>query len=150
GEKWSYGRFERYLTGLSERARDNARLARALLSRGRRAAAERFVIKSQAAGGGPETERGIRLLMLFQDRDADDAEVPLYAGEIAAPTPPPGSTAAEQARLRSDFEAVRVALRKRMWAHAIQALRKWPQRSIDAMGPDTRLLLGFLLYKTDL
>jgi hypothetical protein len=50
----------------------------------------------------------------------------------------------------ADYLNVERAVRGKAWAHALVAMRKWPEKYIDEGGNDLELLLGYLLYKTDL
>ena len=41
-------------------------------------------------------------------------------------------------------------MRAKAWAHALYALKDWPEKWIDEGGPDLNLLVGYLEYKADL
>ena len=49
-----------------------------------------------------------------------------------------------------DYLIVGRDVRGRAWAHALMAMRKWPEAYIDKGGRDLQLLVGFLMYKADL
>jgi hypothetical protein len=49
-----------------------------------------------------------------------------------------------------DYLKVERAVRARAWAHALMAMRAWPESYIDEGGRDLQLLLGYLMYKADL
>jgi hypothetical protein len=82
-----------------------------------------------------------------------DAEVPLLADETADLQPPqPLKTlsATDLQHHQSDYEKMHRAWSAGAWAHALQAIRNWPDQWVEEGGADFRLLVGFLLYKVDL
>jgi spermidine synthase len=157
--EWPYGRFDRHLQYGGDRANEELALARALLAHGKRGAAERFLAAAHQHGAtrGAPVER---LLESMRERNVDDREVPLSDGEnpkedsglsgLDPPRMPPHASADDQAKIGADYLQVEKAVRARAWAHALWALRKWPETWIDEGGPDLQLLLGYLLYKADL
>ncbi|MDW8284006.1 MAG: hypothetical protein RMK29_20065 [Myxococcales bacterium] len=167
GAQWPYGRFERYLAGhgspfippgqRGSRADSYGRLAYALLAHGKLAAAQRLLRRAQVLGGGPQAERVERLLRLLLPRKETDDGPPLTAeggpsgaGGLEPPRLPPGLGPQEEARIGADYALLLAEMAERRWAHALRALRTWPMAWIEAMGPDLRLLLGYLLYRADL
>jgi hypothetical protein len=150
--EWPYGRFDRYLVGLGEgdaRGATELRLARSLLAHGKRAAADRFLAAAHKHGAQPGSHVE-RLAQLLAEHDVDDRELPL-----ADPTDDPlGLSALDAPKLpasaAADYLNVERAVRGKAWAHALVAMRKWPESYIDDGGHDLELLLGYLLYKTDL
>ncbi len=152
GTEWPYGRFDRYLVGLGagdERWKTELRLARSLLAHGKRSAADRFLAAARRHGAPPGT-RVQRLTELLAERDTDDREIPL-ADAAGDPT---GLEALDPPRLPEkvlgDYLVVERAVRARAWAHALMAMRKWPERYIQEGGLDLQLLTGYLMYKADL
>ena len=150
--EWPYGRFDRYLVGLGagdERWKTELRLARSLLAHGKRSAADRFLAAARRHGAPPGT-RVQRLTELLAERDTDDREIPL-ADAAGDPT---GLEALDPPRLPEkvlgDYLVVERAVRARAWAHALMAMRKWPERYIQEGGLDLQLLTGYLMYKADL
>jgi spermidine synthase len=153
--EWPYGRFDRYLAGLGEgdaRWQTELRLARSLLAHGKRAAADRFLAAARR-DGAPAKTRVARLAELLAEKDTDDREIPLGAVEPGDPDPS-GLSALDPPRLPdkvlNDYLIVERAVRARAWAHALMAMRSWPERYIDEGGRDLQLLLGYLMYKADL
>jgi hypothetical protein len=157
---WPYGHFDRHLSlAPATRVSDELALARALLKHGRRAAAERFLARAKKYGApaGSPTEK---LITAFRVRDVEDREVPLTSAEGAdkdsgisgldPPQVPPGLPESESARIAKDWLHVERGVRARAWAHALMALKGWPERYIDEGGPDVELLVGYLEYKADL
>ena len=155
--EWPYGRFDRYLVGLGDgdaKAATELRLAHSLLAHGKRAAADRF-IKRARRHGAPEGSRTQHIAQLLGEHETDDREVPLSenpAGDddptgLAGLDPP---ILPSDPRAAQDYLVVQKAVRLRAWAHALMAMRKWPENWIDQGGKDLELLLGYLLYKADL
>jgi spermidine synthase len=149
--EWPYGRFDRYLVGLGEgdaRAQTELRLARSLLAHGKRAAAERF-LRAARRHGAPADAPVAELLRLLGEHQVDDREVPLAAGDDAT-----GLSALDPPKLPdgalADYLNVERAVRAKAWAHALVAMRRWPERYVDEGGNDLALLLGYLLYKAEL
>jgi spermidine synthase len=160
--EWPYGRFDRFLVGMGEgaaRGETELRLARSLLAHGKRSAAERFLRAARKHGAPPDSATE-RLVIALGERVLDDREVPLTFAEnpdadsgssgLEPPRVPKGVDEKEAARIGSDYLEVERGVRARAWAHALMALRKWPERYIDEGGPDLELLVGYLLYKADL
>jgi spermidine synthase len=150
--EWPYGRFDRYLVGLGEgdeKWKTELRLAHSLLAHGKRAAAERF-LRAAKRHGAPATSRVARLADLLGERQTDDREVPFAVAEddpiglsvLDPPKIPDGALA--------DYLNVERGIRARAWAHALVAMRKWPEKWIDEGGNDLELVLGYLLYKAEL
>lgn len=170
--EWPYGRFERYLSGHGEtrgtprRSDFYARLGRALLRHGKRDAANRLLTRSLGLGGGidggdsPASDRLARLLTLFDRRNIAEHEEPLsrdwdgddshFTAGLAELTLPKGLTAAELQKIRRDYDTAIRNLNQQRFLEALRALRDWPMGWVSEMGPDIRLILGYLLYKTDL
>jgi spermidine synthase len=169
GTDWPYGRFEQYLTGLGEgpeRAATEQRLARALLQHGKRAQAIRFADRAHAHGAAPG--RVDQLIALLSERPVSDDEVPLARvsepdtpgtpgtidplglDALDPPRVPPGTSPSEAARIAHDYLEVERSARAKAWAHALYAIRAWPEKYVDEGGLDLELLVGFLLYKADL
>jgi spermidine synthase len=162
--EWPYGRFDRDLKLPSAesgeaRWRAELRLAEALLRHGRRMRAEHFVARAKAHGApsGSDVER---LVSGFAARSSEDPEQPLtpspppddpigLAG-LEPPRLPAGASDADAAKIAKDYLAVERAVRAHAWAHALVALRGWPERWVDEAGPDLALLLGYVLLKADL
>ncbi len=155
--EWPYGRFDRYLVGLGDgdaKAATELRLAHSLLAHGKRAAADRF-IKRARRHGAPPGSRTEQIAQLLGEHDPDDREVPL--SETAPGDDDPTGLAGldppilpSDPRAAQDYLVVQKAVRLRAWAHALMAMRKWPENWIDQGGKDLELLLGYLLYKADL
>jgi spermidine synthase len=149
--EWPYGRFDRFVVGLGEGAarwHTELRLARSLLAHGKRSAAGRY-LRRASAHGAPADSRSALLAKLLAERDSEDPEVPLAEADgvsgLAALDPPRLPDAA-----LADYLEVERGVRARAWAHALVAMRAWPERYFDQGGPDLQLLLGYLLYKVDL
>jgi spermidine synthase len=154
--EWPYGRFDALLTGLQPAAETELRLARALLRHGKRGAAERFVARARR-DGAPADSPIEQLVRRMGERATDDREVPLSNGEDAASDsglsgldPPRVPSGGDAARIANDYLAVERGVRARAWAHALVALKNWPEKWIEEGGPDLQLLVGYLLYKADL
>lgn len=174
---WMYGRFERYLIGhglpfddapawLREESSDGRRadvyaaLGRALLMRGKRKAAARLLNRSLGIGGGTATDELARLLVMFGPRSATEHEEPLsqswdgsdehFADALGSPSLPIGLGSDEQAQILRQWETARRYLGQREYILALRELREWPMKWVTQMGPNVRLLLGYLLYKADL
>ena len=170
---WPYGRFERYLVNhgtpldltaaaaaaAEPRGEVYGRLGTALLSHGKRDAAGRLLVRALAVPHGAAAEHLRQLLMLFIRRDVAEHEEPLsrdwdgdddhFAAGLTL-TVPAGLGDADAARVRKEFATALRELEKRRWVHALRELREWPMSWIDQMGPDVRLVLGYLLYKLDM
>lgn len=176
---WPYGRFERYLTNhglpfdrapafwtappgqeFERRADTYARLGRAMLAHGKRDAASRLLIRALAVGGGPETETLASLLAMFSKRpeldheealsrdwDGDDSHFAAGLGPLVLPG---GLSEKDNQRIRREYGEALKNLNARRWILGLRALREWPMTWVTQMGPDIRLVLGYLLYKSDL
>jgi hypothetical protein len=154
--EWPYGNFDRYLVGLGDgpeqrdKWKTELRLARSLLAHGKRAAADRF-LGAAKRHGAPADTRAARLAELLGEKDTEDREIPL-AGAVA--DDPSGLSALDAPRLPDkalgDYLSVERAVRARAWAHALMAMKKWPETYIEEGGRDLQLLLGYLMYKADL
>lgn len=177
--EWPYGRFERYLTNhglpfdkapdfwsaspgqqFERRADTYARLGRAMLSHGKRDAASRMLIRALAVGGGEETETLASLLAMFSKRSEFEHEEALsrdfdgddnhFAAGLGPLVIPEDLSPADRERIRREYgEAIR-NLNARRWVLGLRALREWPMSWVNQLGPDIRLVLGYLLYKADL
>ena len=170
GNEWPYGRFERYIENhgpavgpeSTQRAAFYARLGRALLSHGKREAATRVLARSRALGGGDATAHLQDLLRLLEKHGPNSIEEPLHRGwdgdethfadGIGPLVLPPAAQLkpGDEARIRRDYDVAMRALRERRFAVGLRALRDWPMAWVAEMGPDLRLLIGYLLYKTEL
>lgn len=179
GAEWPYARFERYIENpgplVGERRREGfyARLGRSLLRQGKREAAGRLALRALAVGRGisgnqtaaapdessRETERLARLLSLFDRRKPADREEPLsrdFDGNSAHFTAglsplrlPQNASAEDRQRIERDYAAALTAINEQRFVAGLQNLRDWPMSWIKEMGPDIRLVLGYLLYKTE-
>lgn len=97
---------------------------------------------------------------MFGPRSSTEHEEPLsqswdgtdehFADALGMPTLPVGLTAAQQAQILRQWEAARRHLGQRQFILALRELREWPMKWVTQMGPNVRLLLGYLLYKADL
>ncbi len=151
--EWPYGRFDRYLVGLGdgdEKWKTELRLARSLLAHGKRAAADRFLAAAKRHGA-PAGTREARLAELLGEKDTEDREIPL-GGPID--DDPSGLGALDPPKLPDkvlpDYLKVERAVRARAWAHALMAMKAWPEAYIEEGGRDLQLLVGYLMYKADL
>lgn len=151
--EWPYGRFDRYLVGLGEgdeRWKTELRLARSLLAHGKRAAADRFLAAARR-DGAPAGTREAQLAELLAEKDTEDREIPLGG---AVEGDPSGLGALDPPKLPDkvlpDYLKVERAVRARAWAHALMAMKAWPEAYIDGGGRDLQLLVGYLMYKADL
>ncbi len=159
--EWPYGRFDRYLVlgAGAQRGDDELKLARSLLAHGKRSAAERFLRAAKRHGAPPGTPIE-RLVNALGERNVEDREIPLTNGDPALedsgmstlepPRLPKGVAETERPRIEKDYAKVAKAVHVRAWAHALMALKSWPEKYVDEGGPDLELLLGYLLYKADL
>lgn len=175
GERWPYGHLRPYLEGLGsplsgdgERGRSYARLARALLAHGKGPRARRLLPLARAYGGGEDAAHVERLLRIFEQgrapaqapAQAPAEEVPLTPGApswdplgvvaLDGPREVAGLSAPDRARMHRDYADALAEARERRYAHALRALSSWPGRWIEEGGADLELLVGFLLYKTEL
>lgn len=153
-------------TGGLRRAEVYASLGRALLSRGRQKAAARLLRRSRGCGGGKEADALATLLALFAKDRENDRQTPFHpAGDdpasrddsdnrfvksLGMPAMPTGLSPQQERRILAEWDAARRHLARRQYVPALRQLRDWPMKWIEQMGPNVRLLLGYLLYKTDL
>jgi spermidine synthase len=177
--EWPYGHFERYLThhglpfdappswwkeeaGLPFERRSvvYARLGRAMLSHAKRDAAARLYVRSMGIGGGAEADELGKLLTMFTQRDAGEHEESLsrdwdgqdehFAQGLGPLVVPPDVSPADAVRIKKEYATALQGLIERRWIFGLRALREWPMQWVNQMGPDLRLLLGYMLYKADL
>jgi spermidine synthase len=155
GADWPYGHFDSYLTGLgegAERGRAEAHIADSLVAHGKRNAAARFIARAARHDGGDTAARSARLADLLSIKSVSDLELPLYTEEdpLDPPTVPPDLPASEGERIARDYAKLEDEMRRRRWAHALKAIRDWPERYVDEGGNDLQLVVGYLLYKAEL
>ncbi len=155
GADWPYGRFEPFLTGLGagdERGRSEARIAASLVAHGKRGAAARLLARARKHGGGALAERTAKLLDSLSIKMTGDPELPLAVDEdpLDPPTVPKGMTPADEERFARDYAQVEAEMARHRWAHALQAMRDWPEKWVDEGGADLQLVVGYLLYKAEL
>ncbi len=174
GNEWPYGRFERYLSNFVPTGEQSAmqreavysRLGKALLRHGRRDAAGRLLFRALGVGGGVDggsTAEGVRLarlLSLFDRRNVAEQEEPLvrnwdgddshFSAGLGNPQIAANTTPAERQRIERDYAAALAAIDTQQFTQGLRALRDWPMRWVESMGPNVRLVLGYLLYKTEL
>ena len=81
--------------------------------------------------------------------NADANEDSGLAG-LSPPRLPHGLSPTDADRFTRDYLALEQAVRAKAWAHGLEALRTWPPRYLDEGGPDLELVVGYLLYKTEL
>lgn len=150
--EWPYGRFDRYVVGLGAgdaRWQTELRLVHSLLAHGKRAAADRW-LRAARRDGAPADTPVEKLAHLLGERDVDDREIALAPSE----TDPTGLDALDPPKIpdsaAADYLAAERAVRARAWAHALMALKKWPEKYVEEGGPDLELLVGYLMYKADL
>jgi spermidine synthase len=160
GTEWPYARFDRKLVLAKEtRGQDELTIARALLRHGKRGAAERYLAAARRHGVAEGTHIE-KLVRAFRIRDTEDREEPLSDAEGAdkdsgisgldPPRVPSGVPDSEATRIATDWLSVEKGVRARAWAHALMALKGWPERYVDEGGLDLELLVGYLEYKADL
>lgn len=176
-DDWIYGHFERYLVGHGvpfdsvpawvsgetdrfSRAEVYAALGKALLSRGKKKASVRLLRRSLGVGGGKGADTLAELLLLFEQKEpweygnviggSESAKYEQLAAEFLIPTLPVGLSSKEQAAIVSQWESAKQALAKREFVLGLRALRDWPMKWVEQMGPTVRFLLGYLLYKAEL
>ena len=111
----------------------------------------RRFLAAAKAHGAPENTRTEQLMLAFDDRIADDREVPLAPsddpnadsglGALEPPTLPTGDDPASR-KIAADYLAAERAVRARAWAHAVVSFKSWSEKLIDDAGPDFQLLLG--------
>ncbi len=155
GADWPYGRFDPYLTGLgegSERGRAEAHIADSLVAHGKRAAAHRFIERAQRHDGGEAAARSARLADLLATKLVSDPEIPLATDEdpLDPPAVPAGLPESEGVRIARDYAKVEEEMQRRRWAHALQAIRDWPEKYVEEGGKDLQLVVGYLLYKAEM
>ena len=97
----------------------------------------------------PELANGIT--MKFISRFHTISHFAAGLGPLVLPQSLEGSlSTAEKERIRREYgEAIR-NLNARRWVLGLRALREWPMAWVTQLGPDVRLVLGYLLYKADL
>ncbi|MSP61100.1 MAG: hypothetical protein EXR72_12295 [Myxococcales bacterium] len=155
GSDWPYGHFDAYLTGLgegAERGKSEGRIAESLIAHGKRGAASRFVVRAKRHDGGAAYQRAARLSSLLEIKAQGDPEVALFSSEDPsdAPLVPKGLDAAHQADFAREHALVEQEVHHRRFAHALEAMKGWPESHVDEGGKDLQLLTGFLLYKDEL
>ena len=157
GTDWPYGRFEGHLRGLGEgeaRRASELRLARALLAHGRRPQAARFL--ERAHGEGSAVARLYAALDLRHAREFEEPLAPPGEGDplgLDALDPPRVGASARPGdadRLARDYLELARRARGGAYAHALLVLRDWPESLLTEGGPDLELLVGVLLYKSEL
>ena len=156
GADWPYGRFEPFLTGLGDasptgKGASEARLSEALVAHGKRRPAMRMAT-SAITDGGTGADHALRLVNLLDPRTHEEEEIPLAseADPLDAPTVPKNLTPAEQEKFARDYALLESEMHHHRWAHALKAIGEWPERWVDEAGQDFQLVMGYLLYKTDL
>ncbi len=164
--EWPYGHFDTHLDGIDDHGQTELQLARSLLRHGKRAAAERFLLRAKKHGV-PNDSPIERLIAALREKSPEDPEVPLTnqaadgdPGEkeddpqgldgLEPPRLPKDAKPADVAHIGADYMKLERATRVHAWAHALMALKNWPERWIDEGGPDLELLLGYAEYKADL
>jgi spermidine synthase len=155
GADWPFGRFDSYLTGLgegAERGRSEARIADSLVAHGKRGAAARFIKRAGNHDGGDAALRSARLADLLSIKLTIDPELPLDSDDdpLDPPTVPTGLPQSEQERIARDYAKVEDEMGHHRWAHALQAIRDWPERYVEEGGKDLQLVVGYLLYKAEM
>jgi hypothetical protein len=151
GPFWPYGHLHHLVAGYDgpDAAAARAALARSLLAHGKPREFRHWLAKSQAAGGGPGTEHARLLFQLVDTREDRDPEVPLAGSADLQPPTLPAGTAAEMAeRITREYAQVMAHFRAQRYATAYKLIDAWPPRLLASAGVDTRLLAGFLRYKT--
>jgi spermidine synthase len=148
--EWPYGHFDRHLAGADAEA--ELRLARSLLRHGKRTAAERFLMRA-GKHGAPAGSPVEKLLESLREKPVEDPEIPLapdlYGDDpigVYSLDPPKGLFEAQKAEYQKLLHAARV----HAWAHALVAIKGWPEKLIDEAGADFQLLLGYIEYKADI
>lgn len=137
-----------------------ADLGRAMLAHGKKDAARRMYVHTLATGAGAKSDHLGQLLVLFAKRDPGEHEEPLVPGwdgldesfgkSIGAVQIPAGLSAEQAKRIREEYQIAVRSLVEKKWIVGLRALRDWPMAWIEQMGPDVRLVIGYLLYKADL
>jgi hypothetical protein len=126
---------------------------------GKRAAAERFLARAKKHGA-PANSPVEKLIDSLREKSLEDPEVPLTA-ETSEDDPigldglePPhlAKTAkpSDAAIVAADYLKLEKATRVHAWAHALMALKAWPENWVDEAGDDLEYLLGYVEYKADL
>jgi spermidine synthase len=153
--EWPYGHFDRHLVGADSAA--ELRLARSLLRHGKRTAAERFLARAKKHGA-PADSPVEQLIFALREKSPEDPERPLsdcaddpqgLCG-LEPPHVPKDAKPGDAEHIASDYLQLEKGARVHAWAHALMALRAWPEKWIDEAGPDLSLLLGYVEYKADL
>ncbi|MFO0574317.1 MAG: fused MFS/spermidine synthase [Polyangia bacterium] len=137
-----------------------AELGRAMLAHGKKDAARRMYVHTLATGAGTKSDHLGELLVLFAKRDPGEHEEPLVPGwdgldesfgkSIGAVQIPAGLSAEQAKKIREEYQIAVRSLVGKKWIVGLRALRDWPMAWIEQMGPDVRLVIGYLLYKADL
>ncbi len=161
GTDWPYGHFEQHLAGLGdgvERGEGELKLAHALLAHGRRANAERFVAQAHRHGVADDslTERVLDALDLRNPAEFEEplatplADDPLGIASLTPPKVGPSAKTTDAARVERDYRDLVHKARAGAYAHALVVLKDWPEYLFAEAGPDLSLVVGMLLYKTEL
>ena len=155
GSDWPYGHFDELLTGLGEgkeRGRSEAHIADSLIAHGKRTAAARFIARAVHDGGGETAERSARLADLLSIKGVNDREISLDTEEdpLDPPSVAPNVPTSEGERIARDYAKVEEEMIHHRWAHALAAIRDWPERYVDDGGKDLQLVVGYLLYKAEM
>lgn len=142
------------------RAEVYAALGQAMLAHGKKDAARRMFIRALATGGGPRAEHLGQLLVLFSKRDPNEHEEALtpdwdgldesFARSIGPVLIPKGLSEDQAKRIRAEYLVAVRSITEKKWIIGLRAMRDWPMVWIEQMGPDVRLVMGYLLYKADL
>ena len=137
-----------------------AELGRAMLAHGKKDAARRMYVHTLATGAGKKSDHLGQLLVLFSKRDPGEHEEPLVPGwdgldesfgkSIGAVQIPAGLSAEQAKKIREEYQIAVRSLIEKKWIAGLRILRDWPMAWIEQMGPDVRLVIGYLLYKADL
>jgi predicted membrane-bound spermidine synthase len=155
GADWPYARIEPHLAGLGDgaaRGEAEAKVAETLVAHGKRPAAARLVQLAARDGGGAAAEHARLLYELTSPRSVDDPELPLGSDEdpLDPPLTPKGLEGDPAAAFARDYAQVEAEAARTRWAHALQAMKGWPERYVDEGGKDLQLLVGYLLDKAEL
>jgi spermidine synthase len=155
--EWPYGHFDRHLTGVDMQS--ELALARSLLRHGKRSAAERFLARAKKHGA-PADNHVAQLITALQEKSPEDPEVALTEGAskedplgldgLEPPHMAKDAKPTDAALVGADYSKLEKAARVHAWAHALMALKAWPESWVDEAGPDLELLLGYVEYKADL
>jgi spermidine synthase len=148
--EWPYGHFDRHLAGADTNA--ELQLARSLLRHGKRAAAERFLQRAKKHGA-PADSPVEKLVASLREKSVEDPEIALAPDQygddpigVYSLEPPAPLNEAQKKEYQKLVQAARV----HAWAHALMAIKAWPEKLIDEAGADFQLLLGYIEYKADI